>query len=148
MNGIGIVARPLGGYLADRFFGPIHMFLSTLCAIGIALFAWIAVTTRTEMYVFGALYGFVAGAGQGCYVGALTSLTKDPQKMGTRYGMVSTMTAFVVLAGPPTGGALIERMDGSYVGAQVWAGSVAVAAAVSVLGSRLATTGLKFKVKI
>ncbi|KAI6782906.1 monocarboxylate transporter [Emericellopsis cladophorae] len=144
----GIPARPLAGHLADRSFGPAHEFSSMLCAIGLALSAWTAVATCVEMYFFVAFYGFVTGAGQGCYFGALASLTKDPQKMGMRFGMVSTMTAFAVLTGPPTGGALIERMDGLYVGAQVWGGSDAVATAVSVLGSRLATKGFKFKDKI
>lgn len=147
-NALGIPARPIAGYIADNIVGPINVYMVSLLLLGASIYAWIGVTTRVDMYIFSAFYGFIVGATQGTYVGALASLTKDPTKMGTRFGMVSTMTAFAVLAGPPTAGAIIERSGGSYRWAQVWGGTVAVCGAVSVVASRLVTTGLKLKAKV
>lgn len=119
-----------------------------LIIFGTMVFAWMEVTTKTGMYVWSAFYGVAIGACQGVYVGALASLTKDPRKMGTRFGMVSTITAFAVLAGAPTAGAIIEQSGGSYRWAQVWGGTTLLASACSVAASRFVTTGPKFKVKI
>jgi ethanolamine transporter EutH len=56
------------------------------------------------------------------FTSGLASLTNDPAKMGTKFGMVCSVVGFATLAGPPTAGSLIERIDGSYLGAQIWAG--------------------------
>ena len=147
-NGLGIPARPIVGYLADNVFGPINTYMTFLCCLGIVIYSWIGVHTRAGMYIFAAFYGVISGASQGVYVGALASLTTDPRKMGTRFGMVSTLCAFAVLAGPPTAGAIIERSGGVYTWAQVWGGTVAVVGSCSVACSRFVRTGPKLKVKI
>ena len=124
------------------------MYLIVLCYLAITFYAWIAVVTRTGMYVFAAFWGFAAGASQGCFVGALASLTADPQKMGTRFGMVTTITGFATLAGTPTAGAIIDQSGGVYTWAMVWAGSVAISAFLAMAASRVAVTGWKLKIKI
>ncbi len=136
------------GLLADRVFGPINVYMTALTVLGLVIYSWISVTTRTGMFIFAAFYGLTVGASQGTYVSALASLTKDPTKMGTRFGMVSTITAFAVLAGPPTAGAIIEQSGGSYRWAQVWGGTMAVCGAMSILTCRLLVTGLRFRAKI
>ena len=148
VNGLGIPIRPVVGYLADNIVGPINVFMVCLCALGVIIYSWIGVTTKAGLYIFGAFYGMGVGASQGTYVGSLASLTKDPRKMGTRFGMVSTICAFATLAGPPTAGAIIERSGGVYTWAQVWGGTMAVCGAMAVLTCRLLVTGLKFKAKI
>lgn len=136
------------GWLADNKLGPINVYMVALCLFGVLIYSWAGVSDRIGMYVFSAFYGMSVGASQGTYVGALASLTKDPRKMGTRFGMVSTIAAFATLAGPPTAGAIIEQSGGSYTWAQVWGGTTAVIGACSIAASRFATTGLKWKVKI
>ena len=56
--------------------------------------------------------------------------------MGTRFGMVFSIIAFATLAGPPTAGALIQSDDGSFLGAQVWAGTVAVIGALFICAAK------------
>ncbi|KAH6630875.1 major facilitator superfamily domain-containing protein [Chaetomium sp. MPI-SDFR-AT-0129] len=147
-NGMGIPGRPVTGYLADRYFGPINLYAFQTLVMGCLIFAWTGVTTRTGMYVFAVFFGLAIGAAQGLYAGSLASLTKDPRKMGTRFGMVCTLVAFASLAGPPTAGAIIDKSGGRYLYAQAWAGSVIVLAAMVFAACRWAVTGWKLRVKI
>ena len=145
---MSIPSRPVTGYLADRYFGPINLFVFHTFVLGGLIFAWIGVTTRTGMYVFSVFFGLANGAAQGLFAGSLASLTKDPRKMGTRFGMVCTIVAFASLAGPPTAGAIIDKSGGRYLWAQVWAGLVIVLASVVFAGTRCVVTGFKLRVKI
>ncbi|KAG8421794.1 hypothetical protein J3458_003637 [Metarhizium acridum] len=134
-NAVGIPTRPMVGYLANKYFGPINVFITATAFVGIMLFAWVAISTRTSMYIFSACFGVAIGANQGIFVPSVASLTKDPQKMGIRFGMVETLCSFATLAGPPTAGAIIDRSAGEYVSAQIWGGSVMVAASLIVVAS-------------
>lgn len=147
-NGLGIPSRALVGLLADRHLGPINVYAIFLTIFAATLYGWTAVSSRTGMYVFAVFYGIASGAAQGVFVGALASLTTDPTKMGTRFGMVSTLLGFATLAGPPTAGALIGQSGGSYTSAQVWGGSVLLLAVIAISSARVALTGWKFAVKI
>ncbi|KAL2160625.1 hypothetical protein VTH06DRAFT_1313 [Thermothelomyces fergusii] len=148
MDAVGVPARPLAGYLATRHFGPINTYIIHMMLLGCMLFVWIGVTTRTGMYVFVVFFGFTLGATQGLYSGSLTSLTKDPRRMGTRYGMSCTMSAFATLAGPPTAGAIIDTVGGRYLWTQIWAGLVMILASLVLAAARCAATGFKFRVKV
>lgn len=147
-NGLGIPARPMVGYLADRRVGPINMFICTTLVLGGVFYTWIAVSSRAGMYAFAAALGLATGAAQGIFVGSLASLTHDPRKMGTRFGMACTIMALAVLSGPPTAGAIVDRMGGSYLGAQLWAGTVTVLGAATVAAARWWVTGWRLKVKV
>ncbi|KAI5461189.1 major facilitator superfamily domain-containing protein [Mariannaea sp. PMI_226] len=147
INGLSIPARPIAGYLADYHVGPINMFLSGQVLLGIMIFSWIGVTTRTGLYVFSAFFGFINGACQGTFVGANASLTKDPKKMGTRFGMIQTLCAVSSLAGAPSAGAIIDKSGGKFIWAQIWGGSVMMLAACFTLASRIASTGWVLKAK-
>ncbi|KAK4104153.1 MFS general substrate transporter [Parathielavia hyrcaniae] len=147
-NGMSVPSRPLVGFLADRYLGPINMYAFHVLVLGCMLFAWTGVTTRTGMYVFSVFFGLANGAAQGLFTCSLASLTKDPRKMGTRYGMVCTIIAFASLAGPPTAGAIIDKSGGQYVWAQVWAGLVIALGSVALVGCRVAVSGFKLWVKV
>jgi len=145
---MSVPSRPITGYLADRYFGPINLYTFQTLVLGCMIFAWTGVTTRTGMYVFSAFFGLAVGAAQGLFAGSLASLTKDPRKMGTRFGMVCTIVAFASLAGPPTAGAIIDKSGGRYLWAQIWAGLVIVLASLVLAATRCAVAGPKLRVKI
>ncbi|RKU44932.1 hypothetical protein DL546_004416 [Coniochaeta pulveracea] len=148
MNGLSVPARPITGYLADHVLGPINTFaIATLVQAGM-VFAWIGIHTRADMYVFAVFFGFANGASQGVFVGSLASLTEDPTKMGTRFGMVCTVVAFATLAGPPTAGAIIDRDGGRYIWAQVWAGLVIGVGSLTLAAARYKKTGPRLLMKI
>ncbi|KAJ2906605.1 hypothetical protein MKZ38_000860 [Zalerion maritima] len=123
INAMSIPARPIVGYLADHVLGPINTFALFCVVLSMMIFAWIAIHTLPALYVFSVFFGFANGAAQGVFVGSLASLTRDPRKMGTRFGMVCTLVAFATLAGPPTAGAIIDATGGKYIWAQVWGGT-------------------------
>jgi MFS transporter, MCT family, solute carrier family 16 (monocarboxylic acid transporters), member 3 len=125
-----------------------NLFIAGSFVLSGMLFAWIGVTTRMGMYVFAVFFGLSNGAAQGVFVGSLASMTEDPRKMGTRFGMVCTIVAAATLAGPPTAGAIIDRCNGRYLWAQVWGGLVIALGAVTVATARCWKSGLKWKVKI
>ncbi|KAL7949104.1 MFS general substrate transporter [Trichoderma barbatum] len=147
-NAMGIPARPIVGYIADKYTGPINLFVGATIAVSIVLYSWIGVTTRTGMYVFSVVYGLSIGANQGTFVSSLTSLTKDPQKMGIRFGMVETLCSLATVAGAPTAGAIIDHNGGDYFWAQIWGGTVMAAASVIFVACRISATGWRLKVKI
>lgn len=147
-NGLGIPSRPVVGYVADRYLGPINTFMLMTFILGCMEFVWIGVKTRTGMYIFSVFFGLSNGAAQGVFVGALASLTADPQKMGTRFGMIATLSGFASLAGPPTAGAIIDRSGGQYLGAQIWGGVVIIAGSLTVGAARVAKAGKAWGAKL
>ncbi|KAF6815819.1 MFS monocarboxylate transporter [Colletotrichum sojae] len=147
-NGMGIPSRPVVGWVADRHLGPINTFILMTFLLGCMEFVWIGVKTRTGMYIFSVFFGLSNGAAQGVFVGALASLTTDPQKMGTRFGMIATLSGFASLAGPPTTGAIIDRSGGQYLWAQVWGGVVIMAGSLTLAAARLAKAGKAWGTKL
>ena len=147
-NGMSVVARPYVGFMADRYLGPINTYGLHMFIFGSMLFAWLGVHSRTGLYVFAVFFGFATGAAQGVFGGSLASLTKDPRKMGTRFGMVCTLCAFSSLAGPPTAGAIIDRSHGEFTYALIWAALVIILASLITAGARIAVSGFRLRVKL
>ncbi|TDZ51605.1 Aspyridones efflux protein apdF [Colletotrichum trifolii] len=147
-NGMGIPSRPVVGYIADRHLGPINTFVLTTFLLGCVELAWTGVTTKTGMYIFSVFFGLSNGAAQGVFVGALASLTTDPQKMGTRFGMIATLSGFASLAGPPTAGAIIDRCHGDYLWAQIWGGAVIMLGSMTIAAARMAKAGKAWAAKL
>ncbi|MCJ1358512.1 MAG: hypothetical protein MMC33_008512 [Icmadophila ericetorum] len=148
VNAVGILIRAPLGYVADRWIGPINTLIPSAIVLGLMIYVWIGIKTRVAMYLFAVVYGLATGATQGIFVGSLASLTKDLSKTGTRFGMVCTFLAFATLAGPPIGGALIQREGRSFVGGQLWAGSATLVGALTLVAARVHETGWTWKVKI
>ncbi|KAJ0107220.1 major facilitator superfamily transporter [Diaporthe amygdali] len=136
INAITIPSRPLLGYFSDRLFNALLTLALASIFMACMLFTWIPVKTLGGMYAWVAVYGFATGGTQGMFSGALASLTHDPAKMGTRFGMVCSVLAFASLAGPPIAGGLIESMNGSFVGAQAWAGTVTLIGSLFITAAR------------
>lgn len=148
MNGVGLVARVLPNFVAEKFTGPLNLIIPYTIATGIVMFSWIAVTDISSLWAWAVVQG-VANAGiQALFPVVLTSLTDDPKKMGVRSGMGFTMAGFAVLIGPPIAGALVERMNGRYLGLQIFAGLTTALAACFQLAARWAKVGTKLKAKL
>ncbi len=140
--------RPLVGLIADYWLGSINTFIVSAAFLGATLFVWTGVYTRPAMYGFAVLFGLANGAAQGIWIGSLSTLTPDARKMGVRFGMICTLTAFATLAGPPTASAIIQGSGGVYTWAQVWAGTVILLGTVAVVASRVHMVGWKLGAKV
>ncbi|KAI1761436.1 MFS general substrate transporter [Hypoxylon sp. FL1150] len=149
-NAVGIPARPLIGYVADTYLGPLNTFVLTVASLAVTFFAWIAIATPSTMYAFAVLFGVANSAASSAFAAALASpsLSKDPAKIGTRFGMCCALLGLATVSGPPTAGAIIDFCGGTYVWAQVWAGLVTMMGAATVAVARCWVVGAKVKVKV
>lgn len=152
MNGVGVVARMSINTLAT-YTGPINMLLPFIVATAVLCFGWIGVHNLTGLWAFSAVYGICGAALQGMWPVVLTSLTSDPQKVGVRTGMGFGFVGFAVLTGSPIGGALIETMNGDYLGCQIFSGVSLLISAGFLIATRWEVLkqrqiGWKLKVKV
>ncbi|KAI5928567.1 major facilitator superfamily domain-containing protein [Camillea tinctor] len=134
-NALGIPSRPLFGFLADRYTGPINTFGLNCIGLGVLAFGWTGVHKRADMYAYSVVMGFVNGAAQGVFPGATSSLMRDVTRLGTWVGMVFAICGFATLAGPPVMGAIIDHNGGSYLWAQIWAALVIMLGGIFLLAS-------------
>ncbi|KAK6609123.1 transporter MCH4-like protein 6 [Botrytis cinerea] len=121
LNAVGVVGRVLPNHLADRVFGPLNTLIPIAVIDSLLCFCWIAVSSRGGLYAWAVMYGIFAAGIQGLFPATLSSLTTDLRKAGVRMGMVFTVVSFAVLTGPPIGGVLIQKKNGGYEYAQIFA---------------------------
>jgi predicted MFS family arabinose efflux permease len=148
MNGVGLVARVLPNYIAERWTGPMNLMIPYTAATAIVLFAWTGVDSPAGLWVWAVVYGVVASGIHSLFPVVLTSLTDDAKKLGVRSGMGFSVVGCAVLTGPPIAGALVQRMNGSYLGLQLFAGITMLIALVFLLAARWAKVGGKLKAKL
>lgn len=148
MNGVGFFGRLIPGYISDRFCGPFNYVIPSALVTGIILYCWAAVDTHKAMLAWAVLYGWFTAGMQGLFPAMIAGLTTNLKKAGVRMGMIFSVTSIAILTGPPLAGALIQRDDGHYLGAQMWAGTVILADAFVLAGARISKTGFKLKVRM
>ncbi|KAI5461545.1 major facilitator superfamily transporter [Mariannaea sp. PMI_226] len=135
LNGVGNPGRILPGWLADQI-GPINVYMIFTFTTAVTVFSWAAVKSVAGMYVWTVVYGFSIGGVQGVFPSGVTSLTEDPQKQGTRMGMMCTIASFATLTGSPIGGTILNYQGGKYIGAQMFAGVAMLLSATFISCSR------------
>lgn len=123
LNGVGLPARILPGFIADRFIGVLNTFL--LCVFGstVVLFGWLGVHATPSYYAWTVLYGLFSASFQSLFPTTIAAYSSDITKTGTRLGMAFTAIGFSALVGGPISGALLDAADGSYVAPICWAGA-------------------------
>ncbi|CAI4213332.1 unnamed protein product [Parascedosporium putredinis] len=150
LNAVGGPGRVLPNHIADKV-GVINMLIPSCLIAAVIVFGWIGVSSPAGLYVWTAFYGLAGGAIQGLFPAGLSSLIDDPRKRGTRIGMIFTVVSFATLTGPPIAGALIQAADGSYVGAQCFAGACLLIGMCFMIAAKVARsrkTGGDWKEKI
>ena len=141
LNGVGLFGRIIPGYLADHHFGPLNTLIPIVFVSALLLYCWAAISTRSGLIGFDVIYGLTAAAMQSLFPATLSSLTADLAKTGVRMGMIFSVVSFACLTGPPLAGALVQRLDGGYLYAQMFAGSVMMAGCATLLACRVARKG-------
>lgn len=147
MNAVGLPGRLIPNYFADKRIGPLNLLIPICLVVGILLLTWTCVTTYAGLIIWGCFYGLFAAGVQSLFPVALTSLTSDLSKAGTRMGMIFTIVSFASLTGSPIGGALVQMKGGNYWAAQLFAGLVMVSGACMLGGSRATKVGLSWKAR-
>ncbi|KAK1985739.1 major facilitator superfamily transporter [Colletotrichum cereale] len=139
LNGVGAIGRIIPAQIGDVI-GTINIFAPMAFMTGTIMFCWAGVRSITGLYVWSVFYGISVGGVQSLFPSVLSSLITDPQKQGTRMGMVFTVVSFASLTGSPIAGAIIDAMGGRYVGAQAFAGSCMILGMIFVLSARVCKT--------
>lgn len=105
------------------------------------LYCWAAVSSRGGLTAFAVVYGLFAAGIQALFPATLSSLTTDLKRTGVRMGMVFSVISFACLTGPPLAGALIQKDRGTYLFAQMFAGTVLMCGCLVLVVSRVVRTG-------
>ena len=143
LNGVGLFGRIMPALLADRYFGPLNTLIPFAFVSGLLLYCWAAVTQKGGLVAFAVVYGLFASGIQAMFPAVLASLTSDLKKAGVRMGMVFSVVSFACLTGPPLAGALIQKRNGSYLYAQMFAGSVMMGGCLTLVACRISRNGWK-----
>lgn len=149
-NVVGIPARLLIGWIADKYTGPLNgmvplMFLNCVCG-----FAWTGVKSRGDLYALTSVYGLTGGAYQALFATTLTCLNKDLAKNGVLLGMALSVFSFSSLLAPPAAGALLQTQGGGrggYLSAQVATGLAAMVGTCLMIYARVHREGWSIKKK-
>lgn len=145
MNGVGLFGRLLPNHAADRWFGPLNTLIPFAFISGLLLYCWAAVRSRGGLIAFSVVYGLFAAGIQSLFPATLSSLTTDLKKMGVRMGMVFSVVSFACLTGPPLAGALVQKDNGGYLYAQMFAGTCLMCGCLTLVCARIARSGLNFQ---
>ncbi|KAJ5233262.1 monocarboxylate permease [Penicillium citrinum] len=148
LNGVGVVGRGALPIVADLWTGPLNILIPMSFAASLLVYVWAAINSSGGLFVFAVVYGFLAASLQALFPAVATTMTPHPNRTGTRVGMILGFVSFANLTGPAICGALIRRGDGSYLGAQMFAGSSILLGAIMALAARIAKTGVVFKAKV
>jgi predicted MFS family arabinose efflux permease len=148
LNGVGVVGRTVPSVIADKWTGPLNALVLLSFASSLLVYCWAAISSIGGLFAFTIVYGFLAASLQALLPAVATTMTPHPSRTGTRVGMILGFVSFANLTGPAICGALIRRQDGSYLGAQMFAGTSILLGAAMALGARIAKTGMILGAKV
>jgi MFS family permease len=97
---------------------------------------WISVKDEAGTIVFALLFGFFSGTYVSLPPAVVSSITKDMSKIGARLSLCFFIVGFGVLVGTPIAGALIQRQNGGFLGAQLFSGACILLASLFMAWSR------------
>ena len=130
------------------YIGPLNTLLFLTISCSIVLFAWTAITSYAGLLAFVIIYGMINAGVQGLFLTALSGLTTDLSKMGTRIGMILAILAFSTLTGAPIAGALIDAEQGGFLGVQLFGGTCMLVGSAILIAARTAKTGWVWRVRM
>lgn len=148
LNGIGIPGRILPNLVGDRWTGRLNILILFNFVASLLVYCWAFIHSGAALYVFAVIYGFLAAALQALYPAIATTMTPSPDRTGTRTGMIFWVVSFASLTGPAIDGALIQREDGGYLYAQIFAASCVLVGGITAAAARIVQTGWVLKVKV
>lgn len=147
LNGVGLPARVLPGYIADRFIGVLNVFIIALLGNVIMLFTWLSVKSVATYYAWTVCYGMFGAAFQSLFPTTIAAYSTDITKTGTRLGMAFCVIGFSALVGGPISGALLQAGDGNYTAPIAWAGGSTMVGLILCTSARCVKFGWKVWVR-
>jgi predicted MFS family arabinose efflux permease len=148
LNGIGVLGRLVPSYFADKYTGPYNILIPFCFISAFILYFWPLVKSEGGLYAWAICYGFFVAGFQGIFPAAMTTLTKDMNKVGTRNGQGLAIVGLASFIGPPIAGALIQSHGGEYLSAQMFAGTAVLLGSCVLVIGRCSITGFTLKVRV
>ena len=145
LNAASVPGRIIPNFLAD-YVGPLNILMPCALITGILALCWAGITSLPGTIVFAILYGFFSGGFVSMPPVAVTSLTKDMSKLGTRMGQCFFFSAFGLLCGTPVTGA-IQKSPASWLGVQLFSGLTIFIAGLFLVAARVTSKGWELKKK-
>lgn len=147
LNGVGIPARVLPGFIADRYLGVCNTFSIILIANVVVFWCWLSVSSIPAFYIWTVFYGLFGAGLQSLFPTTIAAYSDDITKTGTRLGMALSVIGFAALVGGPLSGALLQAAGGSYTAPIAWASASTGVAAVFCACARCVKFGWKVKLR-
>jgi MFS family permease len=145
LNAASVPGRIVPNFLAD-YAGPLNILMPCSLITGILAICWIGIKNLPGVIVFAILYGFFSGGFVSMPPVAVTSLTTDMRKLGTRMGQCFFFSAFGLLCGTPVSGAILKS-SGGWVGVQLFSGLTIFLAGCLLVAARVASKGWRINMK-
>ncbi|KAF1942665.1 MFS general substrate transporter [Clathrospora elynae] len=147
LNGVGLPARILPGFLADRYLGVLNTLTICLFFNILILFTWLSVSSIPRYYAWTVVYGMFAAAFQSLFPTTIAAYSPDIAKTGTRLGMAFGVIGLSALVGGPIAGALLKASGGDYRVPICWAGASTVVGTGLCVSARCLKFGWKVWVR-
>ena len=144
-NSGALFGRLAPNYLSDNHIGPMNAYISFAITATVLVYSWIAIKDTSSLLVFSVFNGFFSGAFVTLGGPIVFALTTDPDSVGTRMGMLTSVCGVALLIGNPLAGAILD--NGSWLALQIWAGSLLLAAALFIAWARVSRYGASLKAK-
>jgi len=128
LNAASVFGRIIPNALADRT-GPLNVLIPCCGVSSVLIIAWIGAGKSTGgVIAFAIIFGFCSGAYVSLMPAAVAGMTPKDQMntLGVRMSMLLAGTSFGALTGTPIAGAIVARQKGSFVGAAIFSGVVAM----------------------
>ncbi|KAL9708627.1 hypothetical protein Ac2012v2_008175 [Leucoagaricus gongylophorus] len=106
LNGVGILGRLGGSWLADRY-GIWNMQILVTVGTTASIWGMIGIHNPATLIAFSCIYGIFSGAWLSVGVSCLVSFASTPQEVGARVGVAYALLSIALLVSEPIQGALL-----------------------------------------
>lgn len=145
LNAASVPGRILPNFLAD-YAGPLNILTPCATITGILALCWMGIHSLGGVIAFAVLYGFFSGGFVSMPPVAITTLTADHRRLGTRMGQCFFFSAFGLMCGTPVSGAILKA-TGSWLGVQLFSGVTIFLTGMLLIGARVASKGWTIRMK-
>ncbi|KAJ5308702.1 hypothetical protein N7508_004081 [Penicillium antarcticum] len=145
LNAASTCGRIGPNFLADHV-GPLNMLTPLVTITAILAFIWIRVHTVPGIIILAVLYGFFSGGFVSLPPVVMATMTPDVRDLGTRLGMVFTVTSIGLLIGTPIGGAILGD-NKNFLGLQLFTACCLITSTFLFATVRFLRTGPNLRTK-
>jgi MFS family permease len=139
MNAASTLGRIVPNYIADKA-GPLNIIAPCALISAVLVYCWIAVENKGGLIVLCILYGFFTGSFVSLPPSVIVTLSPRLEIVGTRMGMLFSLSGLGLLIGSPVAGAILGSGN-NFLGLQLFCACTVLASAAVLYPARFAKAG-------